>query len=203
VLPEGITFLGENTHGSILYYRRAYARLQFEITGKMCTIITGTPGIGKTLFGLALVCEASMRTDGPRTNVVYHSVPRDSAVESTYFIFVNDRGFKVKQRRVVQSPIVDEAIFQLLQDPGTLFIVDGGFQEGYIGDALRCTTIQIISPDRKRLHGFEKEGQVKRFLMPLWEDEEMFACRTYCYPHIEESTMVQRQYSSRSLRRRE
>jgi hypothetical protein len=168
VLPEGITFLGENAHGSILYYRRAYARLQFEITEEKRTIITGTPGIGKTLFGLALVCKAPMRTDGPRTNVVYHAVPRDRTVESTYFISVNYRGFKVQQTQVLQSPIVNEALFQLLQDPGTLFIVDGGFQEGYIGDALRCTTIQLSSPDRKRLYGFEKEGQAKRFLMPLW-----------------------------------
>jgi hypothetical protein len=72
--PEGATFLGDRKLGSILYYRQAFGRLHVKITEVERAIVTGTLGSGKTLFGLVLVCQASMRTDGPRTNLVYHVV---------------------------------------------------------------------------------------------------------------------------------
>jgi hypothetical protein len=124
---------------SILCYREACARLIF-IGGLERVIATGTL-VSRILFG---VCEVSM-LDGPKTHVVYHAVPRDSAIWRCY-IFVNNQCCVV----VTQSAAIAEGIRQLLQTPDTLCIVNGGFQQRCMYNALRYKTIH------SRFYSFEK-----------------------------------------------
>jgi hypothetical protein len=87
------------------------------------------PGIGDlehtiatgTLFGAVLVCKASM-FDGPKTHVVYHALPRDSAGSRCWTFVSNHSKYRYCRR-------------QLLQDPYTLGIVDDGLH-------VRCLEMQ-------------------------------------------------------------
>jgi hypothetical protein len=153
VFPEGVAFLGDNAHGSVLYYRRAYARLRFETTEVSARSSQEHQAMERRCLVLRwCVKHPCALMDPGRTWCT-----RDPTGESTDFIFVNDRGFVVRQRQARRSSIRSSSSSKTLAP----FHCSRK-------DALRCTTIQI---GHKRFHGFEKEGRAKRSIMLLREDE--------------------------------
>lgn len=192
-VAEDLHFLGSKelfaALGPKLLYREAYARLRYELEQLRKAIVTGTPGTGKSLFGVALVCEASMQ-DENRPNVIYKFVPRNKGT-TKYFVFLGGKEYYVHGDELGKYPEFSPRLADLMDDRNTLLIVDGS-SNGVPYMSARCTILQVVSPDYSRFHGFNKEGKAVLLVMPLWSDAEIAVCRDACYRHIETEVVRER-----------
>jgi hypothetical protein len=192
-VAEDLRFLGFEelfaALGPKLLYREAYARLRYELEQLRKAIVTGTPGTGKSLFGVALVCEASMQAEN-QPNVIYKLVPRNERTIE-YFVFLGGKGYYVHGDQLDEFPTFMRQLNQLMDDPNTLLIVDGSSNDTRYMSA-RCKILQVVSPDYSRYHGFNKDGEAELLVMPLWSDAEIAVCREACYPHISAKVVRER-----------
>ncbi|CAG8629894.1 1532_t:CDS:1 [Ambispora gerdemannii] len=167
-LPNGVFFLGdEREYGSKLLIRNCYLQL-LELIEKECGkegpastgyAITGTPGIGKTYFGLYLLFY--IRYKYPKATIIW-------------------RGDENKCYQFSPDGNVQKGNFSLFDK------MLGNSDNFYIADAhtmTRCEAYKILltSPKAERFNEAVKWNGFTQYYMPVWELEEITALWTLLY----------------------
>ncbi|EFJ45432.1 hypothetical protein VOLCADRAFT_94291 [Volvox carteri f. nagariensis] len=157
---------------SALYVRECYPRL---FDALVCDekptkyIVTGTPGIGKSWFATYLILRLLKRSSPPPFILWEHFMYPGEA-----WCYVHETGQVVVGQR--------SSFRQLLDNPATWYIVDGAPP---LFDIL-ARTVLLTSPKRETYKELRKHGAALLY-MPLWELDELQACRRLMYSTVDES----------------
>jgi len=162
-------FLGDPLNGSCLFVREPYRKVVEQVLhlwsqGITKLVITGSPGIGKSVFGWYLIWVVRQQGDGCPNAIVLDQGPDD-----VVFCFLRDgRVLKATSRAAFE---------QYTSDACTWLIVDG--HKPPLKAAAK--TILITSPDRTIWWQFHKERGATVRYMPAWDKAELEACRAKMY----------------------
>jgi hypothetical protein len=132
--------------------------------------ISGTPGIGKSLFFVyilyRLMNDFRTKTLSLKPNrIVYHR-----ANEYTCF--------DLEKQSVTRTTMLDAG--GLVRDHATLYIVDG--QTTPMSSS--CIVLFISSPRSAQYKEFVKQKMAKEWYFPVWTLAELQTCQRYCYPDL-------------------
>ncbi|CAG8532928.1 10980_t:CDS:2 [Cetraspora pellucida] len=167
-LPDDVFFLGRKTYGSKLLIQNCYLQLfeliemnhKFNGPAQNGCVITGTPGIGKTYFGLYLLFY--IHYIYPNAIIIWQSnkqfcyqfLPDDTVQEGDISLF----------RRTLDSP--DNF---LIVDAQTLEVEYTAY------------TILLTSPRGERFNEAIKWSGFSKYFMSVWETDEMFTLWNHIY----------------------
>ncbi|CAN0449686.1 unnamed protein product, partial [Pylaiella littoralis] len=176
-LVSGTFFLGDSSYGSKLFIRPCYRELsELLLLGASSDtmrniVVTGTPGIGKSVFGFYLLY--LLRRQGK--TVVYDS-------KGDWYRFSDEGVAKgelsdFKKKRYLDN---DEDNW-CLSDP------ESRPYEGFTG-----TTVVLVSPKAVRVHEFMKQEGSCRCFMPVWSLDELFECQRAVFPHVPKTDVRKR-----------
>ncbi len=131
--------------------------------------ISGTPGIGKSLFFVyilhRLMDDFSTKTLSLKPNrVVYQT---GSNIEC----------FDLQQQLVTE--ITKFEAVRLVREQDTLYVIDGRTSEPLNSS---CITLFISSPRSESYKAFVKQRMAKEWLFPVWTLAELQTCQRHCYP---------------------
>ena len=135
-------------------------------------VVMGTPGIGKSAFGLYILWRALMEGK----TVIYKTRERDAKA----FLFRDDKVFTVPQ--IAYIPEISE--------PSTILIVDG-----LEPPSENAFTLLITSPLRERWKEFVKTKGVQELVFPVFSLDEMLKLRASAFDSdvgCDESSVVMR-----------
>ena len=172
---------GQKVPRGVVYVRECYIQLFPRVmtllrqSKRVTVTITGTPGIGKSVFGLFFIIEMVRRlldcgassehpSDiglGLNGLIVYEHV-KEVTDRTTYYLIDSTKKI-IKKQMVV--PILE------LDDLRTLLVKDGPCAASDV----RCSVLWVSSP---RAGSFQKEVELgtKRFVLPPWTDDELVDC---------------------------
>jgi len=182
-LAPGTYFLGSSINGSCLLVRATYERMTGHMArllgeeGVTKLVITGSPGIGKSVFGWYLLWWVTQQAHAPPA-IVLDQGPRDKV-----YCFLRDGP-------VLEAASLD-SFHTYTSDPLAWLIVDGH------KPPLKASakTILITSPDHDVWWHFHKERGATVRYMPAWDMAELEACRHHMYQGHISSQELQRLYS--------
>ena len=173
-LPRGVSW--PNLHSPVLFMRHFYEPLysgvlnELRASGSVLTgdgvpmgkaIICGTPGIGKSSFGLYALFRA-IRAGRP---AVYAS-----AKLTHCFLFDAGR---------VSAATGLRALADALDAPEAVLVADGATPH-----TCAAFTILVASPRRDRWHAFYKEPDCEMFHLPVFSFDELEQMRRACFPAV-------------------
>ena len=158
-----------------LYVRKCYQEV-FDLlldkisSGMESFAISGTPGIGKSLFFVyilyRLMKDFSAKALSLKPNrIIYHT--------ST-----SRKCFTLSEKTVTAIPELDAELIVREQD--TLYIVDGQT----IPMSSSCIVLFISSPRSAPYKEFVKQKMAKEWYLPVWTLEELSTCREHCYADL-------------------
>lgn len=160
---------------------RAYAR-----------IITGTPGMGKSMFLLYILWK--LRNDSAFSGKIIYSHKEDDNMDTDVYVFDGD------DVRLYTS--FDGEPREATKQEGNWWLMDGQFHGPWSGAATRATTIMPFSPRKafKSQHPVHKVHRAEwAFWMPLWDygevDEnnvplEIKMCRDALFPDPKDPSYI-------------
>ena len=175
---------GQRVPSHLIYVRECYRALCpriFDLLGKETKLVlTGSPGIGKSLFGLLLVIEfvrfkmyglVSKALTGI-THILYEHVRSEGSDPSYYIIDI--------ERKSIEFEIERKAISPHINSKQTLLVKDGACNEY----DHKCPSVWISSPRPQSLRKYTEESNVRRLCVPPIETDEIIACfLAGCAPH--------------------
>jgi hypothetical protein len=172
-LPAGCTWLGDSRHGRTMYVRRCYPLLFQQLCTQRRAVLLGTPGIGKTMFGLYLLWRRLRERGAPsgRGSVVYQSAEGLCAVlhEGTACMYAQGA----------------HAVTELLLRDDTYYVVDGRRPEQAM-----CDTLLITSPKRSVWGKWVTQHSAALHYAPVFSRPELLACRACCYQSVSEARVL-------------
>ena len=167
-----------------LYVRKCYQDVfdllleQIKLKQKSFAI-SGTPGIGKSLFFVyilhRLMDDFRKKTLSLKPNrVVYQT-------GSKY------KCFDLQQQLVTELSKLDAALVVREQD--TFYVIDGRTSEPLDSS---CVSLFISSPRSEWYKEFVKQKVAKLWYFPVWTLDELQTCRWHCYPDVSIETLQER-----------
>lgn len=161
--------MGDCTRGQTIFIRNEYKKLRdiiFSLVNngvKRNFVVTGTPGVGKSIFNFFLLY--LLRLEGK--TVLFD-------LRGKWYRF-SDKGVELTGS---ESTFVDAGYFEdgsswLLCDP------DSKPTEKFLG-----VTVVTVSSNLERTKEFMKQPLSKRLFMDIWSLEELQMCRDLIYPSI-------------------
>ncbi|CAM9928509.1 unnamed protein product [Ectocarpus sp. 4 AP-2014] len=165
-LANGTAFIGHREMGSKLFIRSCYKDLwkiiiDGAINGSMGNIVvTGTPGIGKSVFGYYLLY--LLRLEGK--TVVFEQ---------------KDKWYRFSDVGVLQGRFETFSDAGCMDDPAIWYLSDpeGKPHEGFTG-----ITVVLVSPGKDKTNEFLKQDTACRLFMPVWSEDELLECRRIIFP---------------------
>lgn len=165
-LANGTFFIGHRKMGSKLFIRSCCKDLSKKIidgaiNGSMDNIVvTGTPGIGKTVFGYYLWY--LLRQDGK--TVVFEQ---------------KDKWYRFSDEGVVEGRLETFSDAGFLNDPAGWYLSDpeGKPRKGFTG-----ITVVLVSPGKDKTNELLKQDEACLLFMPVWSEEELLDCRRIIFP---------------------
>jgi hypothetical protein len=167
-----------------LYVRKCYKDV-FDLLledigrGRKSFAISGTPGIGKSLFFIyilyRLIKDFNLKTLSLKPNRILYQV--GSAFEC----------FDLQQQ-VVNTTTMLHAV-GLVSEPDTFYIIDGRTSEPLIST---CVVLFISSPRSELYRDFVKQRRPKQWFFPVWTLGELQNCQSCCYPDLSMLTLTER-----------
>ncbi|CAI2174198.1 6219_t:CDS:2, partial [Funneliformis geosporum] len=167
-LPDGVFFLGEEKFRSHLLIRNCYlqlTRLLKNGPSKYGCVITGTPGIGKTYFGLFLLYY--IRLYYPDSTVIWHKA--DSQFGTSYCFFPSGE-VQIGHFNCFRS---------IASERKNFYLVDAQVPEG-----CSAYTILLTSPKQDLFNNFIKPYGFTKYYMPIWDHNEIITLWNACYENI-------------------
>jgi hypothetical protein len=164
-----------------IYIRKCYEDV-FELFLKNIELesfaISGTPGIGKSLFFVyilhRLMKDFKRKTLPLKPNrIVYH-------IQNTY------KCFDLEQQTV--SIITKLEAEVLVRETDSLYIVDGRT----ISVQPACISLYIASPRSDFYKDFVKQKTATEWYFPVWTREELQSCHCKCYSDLPIETLKER-----------
>jgi hypothetical protein len=183
ILNPGTNLLGQPSLGSAMYIRPCYSTITDRIwyifsqlsAGKRGVVLTGNPGIGKSMMLVYLL----------------RRIAREGAVA-----VIQKQIFK---KVIVCSPDGSSQYFETIDDPfiqrllrkeSTYYLYDGvkGAPPPDFAFVV-AKTLVLTSPDPDLLKEFQKHHPI-RLYMPVWLKVEVSAARLICHPTVEEQKIA-------------
>lgn len=183
-LPNNESLLYPRENIRKLYIRKCYREVFDLILEKInqkksSFTISGTPGIGKSLFFVyilyRLIKDLPINSLSLKPNLIVYQVG------SSF------RCFDLQRMNVTVLLRIDAEMF--LQKSDTLYIIDGGTSEPQLS---KCTTLFISSPSSKSYKEFVKQKSALEWFFPVWTLDELKTCRRYCYPDLSIDVLLER-----------
>ena len=168
-----------------LYVRQCYQDvfkllLEFIDIGRKKFAISGTPGIGKSLFFVYILYR--LLEDRSQKNlslnpvrIVYHAENQFCCYDLEKLIVTN------------LAPTQDEADKFLFQTD-TLYILDG--KTNYYPSS--CIALFIASPRSDHFQHFVNQTKAMSWYFPVWTLNELVTCRQLCYENLEPEELDRR-----------
>ncbi|CAN0408826.1 unnamed protein product [Ectocarpus sp. 12 AP-2014] len=153
--------------GSKIFIRSCYKDLSNIIiagatNGSMDNIVvTGTPGIGKSVFGYYLLYLLRLK----RKTVVFEQKRKwyrfsdDGVVEGRFETF-KDAGY--------------------LDDPAGWYLSDPEYKPD---EGFRGVTVVLVSPGKDKTNEFLKQDLARLLFMPVWSEDELLECQRIIFSH--------------------
>ncbi|OAJ37371.1 hypothetical protein BDEG_21402 [Batrachochytrium dendrobatidis JEL423] len=167
-----------------LYVRKCYKDV-FELLlaqigdKKESFAISGTPGIGKSLFFVyilyRLIKGSRKKTLSLKPNRIVYQVG------STY------ECFDLQQQFVARTTRFDAE--ELVRKQDTFYVIDGRTSEPLVSS---CIVLFISSPRSEWYKEFVKQKMAKEWYFPVWTLDELQACWLHCYPGLKIETFNER-----------
>jgi len=137
--------------------------------------ISGTPGIGKSLFFVYILFEILKKQSGWKPKrVVYHTKTSFECFDLECCIVT----------RIVQLDAEG-----LVREPETFYIVDG---RDSIPLPSSCVTMFISSPRSGQYKEYVKQKMATEWFFPVWTIEELQKCYNLCYQALPENSFLER-----------
>ena len=165
-LPDGVSFLGDENLGNKLLIRQCYRDLQEIIFdgAKIGTlkkiVVTGTPGIGKSVFNFYLLY--LLRLQGK--TVLFN-------LKDIWYRFSDEGAERVGNPK------------NYFLDENGWFLCD---PENKPTGSFRGITVVTVSPEEERTKEFLKMADSIKLFMSPWSLEELKMCRKLQYPEVSE-----------------
>mmetsp|Transcript_873 Transcript_873/g.1708 ORF Transcript_873/g.1708 Transcript_873/m.1708 type:complete len:572 (+) Transcript_873:28-1743(+) len=182
--------LGQVVPQHRIFVRQSYLDLfpkiweQFKETKRVAISLTGTPGIGKSLFGFLYLIELVrffQKSSASQTNpttfglglngvVVYEHVQEVNSPATYYLVYSETK----------EIFITEEKPLALLSQPNTFLIKDGPCTTYDVG----CSVLWVSSP---RSGSFQKAVELgqKMYVLPPWTTDELVDCwKAQCAPML-------------------
>ncbi len=141
--------------------------------------ISGTPGIGKSLFFVnilhRLVADFRTKTLSLKPNRVVYQIG------STY------ECFDLQQQLVTKTTKLDAE--GLVREQDTFYVIDGRTSEPLLSS---CVVLFISSPRSKWYKEFVRQKMAKEWYFPVWTLAELQTCQRHCYPVLSIETLQER-----------
>ncbi|CAN0454092.1 unnamed protein product, partial [Ectocarpus sp. 8 AP-2014] len=165
-LANGTVFIGHREMGSKLSIRSCYKDLsKIIIDGAINDsmdniVVTGTPGIGKSVFGYYLLY--LLRLEGK--TVVFEQ---------------KEKWYRFSDEGVVQGRFETFSDAGFLNDPAGWYLSDpeGKPREGFTG-----ITVVLVSPEKDKTNEFLKQDTACLLFMPVWSEDELLEYRRIFSP---------------------
>lgn len=145
------------------------------LKGNIQIPISGTPGIGKSLFFIYLLFRIiqSLEDDWSPYVIIYQS-------SKDFFEYNLSSGFVAKLK-------YDRAFHMVHERTDIWYIIDGQYSEPLTSI---CPTIYLASPRSKYLSEYCKKKHL--FYFPVWHEDEIWECRNLCYSDIPDEVVFNR-----------
>jgi Crinkler effector protein N-terminal domain len=167
-----------------LYVRQCYEDvfhllIQCINLNKTSFAISGTPGIGKSLFFVyilyRLMDDFKTKTLPLKPNrVVYQVGPTFEC-------------FDLQQQVVTRITTYD--VEGLVQEEDTFYVIDGQTSVPLISS---CVVLFISSPRSEEYKAFVKQKKAKKWYFPVWTLAELQTCQRHCYPDLPTEMLQER-----------
>ena len=157
-----------------MYVRSCYPLLYQRLAGQHCAVLLGTPGIGKTMFGLYLLWRRLREREAPSGGhgpVVYQSA------EGLCVVLHEGRPHMYAQGAF--------AVTELLLRDDTYYVVDGRTPE-----QATCAALLITSPKRAVWGKWVTQHSAALHYAPVFSLPELLVCRACCYQRIPEARVL-------------
>ena len=162
VLPAGVTWLGEINSGRNMLVRSCYTELRDVLVEEHFAAVLGTPGIGKSWFGLFMAWQHTQSK--PSMPLIYQA-------QTGKLVYLKDHGVEFVDYRAVE-PFLDTA-------GAAVYIVDGGEPRPSV-----CKTLLISSPKKDVWSKWQVQRVARVFYMPAFLLSELELCRSLCFPAV-------------------
>jgi hypothetical protein len=159
-----------------LYVRKCYQDvfdllLEHINRGLKSFAISGTPGIGKSLFFIyilyRLMADFRTKTLSLKPNRILYQMG------STY------KCFDLQQQIVTRTTQFEAE--GLVREKDTFYVIDGKTSEPL---ASSCVVLFISSPRSDWYKTFVKQKMAKEWYFPVWTLDELQTCQRHCYPDL-------------------
>ena len=167
-----------------LYVRKCYQDvfdllLEHINRGLESFAISGTPGIGKSLFFVyilyRLLDDFRTKTLSLKPNRVVYQIA------STY------ECFDLQQQIVTRTTKLDAE--GLVREQDTFYVIDGRTSEPLVSS---CVVLFISSPRSEWYKEFVKQRSAKEWYFPVWTLDELQTCQRHCYPDLSVELLEER-----------
>jgi hypothetical protein len=167
-LPEGVTWFGDSLNTRRMYVRTCYPPLYERVVLEKRSVLLGTPGIGKSMFGLYFLWRLLQK----RHRVVYQSAGGQCVV-------LNPGAQPLLYAQ--GSP----RVLELLLRDETFYVVDGRPPEEGL-----CSTLLITSPKRAVWGKWVTHTSATLLYAPVFSLTELLLCRACCYVGVPEALLL-------------
>ena len=165
-----------------LFVRKCYEEVfglflhQVE-SGTESFAISGTPGIGKSLFFVYILFRIIKNQSGWKPKrIVYHT---KGGFEC----------FDLENTIVSDLPIGTSEAAIFVREKETFYVVDGRYASPLPAS---CVTMFISSPRSGQYKDYVKQKMATEWFLPVWTSEELQKCYTLCYQELPEKFFLER-----------
>jgi hypothetical protein len=164
-----------------IYVRKCY-RDVFDLLLKNIKMesfaISGTPGIGKSLFFVYILYRLMKDFEEKTLSLRPNRIVYQNATEYTCFNLENQTAVELEHLEAKA----------LVRQQDTLYIIDG--QTTPMSSS--CIALFISSPRSKQYKEFVKQKMAKEWYFPVWTLEELQSCQIQCYPDLSIEILTER-----------
>jgi hypothetical protein len=158
-----------------LFLRTCYAEMFNLLLANKCIkekfAISGTPGIGKSLFFFYMLWRFVQPDESWKPkNILYQ-------LES-YFFFID-----IEKKEFYD---VSKAFARHFVKASDVYIIDGEVRKLLPHSGL---TLFISSPCSRRYRKYVTHQDPMKFCFPIWMRDELEECRMLCYPHVSQDAL--------------
>ncbi|TPX53138.1 hypothetical protein CcCBS67573_g09749 [Chytriomyces confervae] len=186
-------------------YEDVFALLmdKIKIGVRECFGISGTPGVGKSLFVIYILyrllkdrpVDAAfpvVATPSASTSAASSSLPASSSRSFKPTRVLYHAGscylcYDLETFSVVRKSKLDAE--EIVRKPGTFYIIDGRDSQPAPS---ACATLFIASPRSDSYKQFVKQRKAYQWYFPTWALDELESCRNGCYLKLPISTLLER-----------